>query len=337
SVLLDNYGVASTGREQAGLTASLDNPLHLNDFVTVTRRQSYGAHIGQKGSGSTSVFYSVPYGATLLSAGYAQSEYANTALAPGNVVLNLTGDTTTTFVKLDHVAWRGRVARVTLNAGLNLRDANNYINGQILTLSSRKLASIDLGLDISTRLAGGFATFDLGLSSGISGLGGLDDMPGLPSSAPHAQYYKTTFAASYLRPFRLAERAATFTSSISGQYSSETLYASDQISIGGIYSVRGFYLTSLGGDNGAVSRNEVSIQQPIGLGITLRPYLGIDAGWIDGHTNLGVSGTLVGAALGVSATRGSVLVDVFVATPLSKPSFAPKEDFTAFARLAAAF
>ena len=60
------------------------------------------------------------------------------------------------------------------------------------------------------------------------------------------------------------------------------MYGSEQMLVGGIYSVRGYDKNSLAGDNGIVVRNELAVRVPINAGgnfqCSIRPYLGLDWG-----------------------------------------------------------
>lgn len=336
----DNQGTESTGREQAALTASVDDLLDLNEYISVTRRQAVPDFDGE-GSSSENYSFNMPYGYALLSLGHSDSRYESTVTLPSGLDEQSAGDSRTDFARLDHVAWRDQSSRLNLSAMLTRKEFNNYFAGQLLEVASRKLAVADLGINFSTELLGGFVNLDLGYSRGLNELDALSDAHNLPGYAPRAQFNKYTYGLSYSHPFKLLGRNGLVSSALVGQHAEDALYGSEQISIGGIYSVRGFYNSSMAGDDGYYLRNEVSLQQPLGelfgFSTTLKPYLALDGGKVQSIAADTPEGTLVGGAAGVTLTAGSLLIDTFISRPFRDGGHVEDEGSTAFARLSYSF
>ncbi|WP_250490429.1 ShlB/FhaC/HecB family hemolysin secretion/activation protein [Caballeronia sp. INML2] len=124
-------------------------------------------------------------------------------------------------------------------------------------------------------------------------------------------------------PFAIASQPLRYVTTFHGQYTNDTLFYIDDLTIGSRYTVRGFDGEQmLAGEKGFFWRNE--LQAPIGkTGQTL--YAGIDYGRVFGPNTAFLAGTqLVGAVIGI---RGGVpskyagfSYDLFAGTPIYKPS-----------------
>jgi hemolysin activation/secretion protein len=212
----------------------------------------------------------------------------------------------------------------------------NYLEGELLDISSRRLTILDLEAGASTHLAGGALTLALDYERGLSAFGALRDTDGLPADAPRAQFGKLRYQAGYFFPFRAAGMDAEFSARIEGQRAQDPLYGSEQILIGGIYSVRGFSATSLSGDHGWFSRNELALRPVLSLAgqaLPLRLYAGVDLGAVSNRVAGAPSGRLAGIAAGVSGAWKQLSFDIFHARPLSRPDFLPSEGGRTWLRL----
>lgn len=324
SLSYDNQGTPSTGRHQTGLTLSYDNPLGFNDFVTVTHRESTPGDDRLRFSGSDSVTYSIPFGYSTASLGWSKSKYASTIALPSGLDLLSTGDTTTSFIKLDRVVYRDQTNRATLGATLTTKDSRNYLNDQYLQVSSRDLTVLDLDGSLSTRLLGGVLMIDAGLAQGLDTLGALSDAPNLPDTAPHAQFRKYKLGVNYQYPFAVFGQEASFSSQFAGQYAEDVLYGSEQMLIGSLYTVRGFVRNTLSGDHGYYWRNELSTRVPLRFGdqtISARAFIGLDYGEVSNRAPGAVQGRISGGAFGISASWRGATWEWFQTRPLSGPSW----------------
>jgi hemolysin activation/secretion protein len=322
---LDSMGTDSTGKTQAGLTTALDSPLHLNDFLSLTYRQGMPVSLGDHYSRLGSLIYSIPYGYTTASLAYSRSDYASTVTLPSGTVVPTEGDSAIGSLKLERVMFRNRDSRVTLSGGMTMKSSNNYLADQFLEVSSRNLTVADVSLNYTTGVLGGVATIEGGYSRGLDALGALNDADGLPGYAPRAQFRRYNYSASYALPFRAGWANGSFTSAIFGQHALTALYGSEQMLVGGIYSVRGFDETSLTGDNGLVWRNELSFRFGLpGLSqqTVLRPYLGFDWGRTRMREELTGTpeGALSGGTLGLVMNSGSFALELFNSRPVHVPS-----------------
>lgn len=328
SLSLDNQGSESTGKNQVGLSFMTDRLLGLNELLVLTHRESAPNDRARRSSVSDSFSVVIPWGYSTFSATKSRSTYVTAFNAPSGIELKAEGVSTSDALKLDHVIYRDQDTRVSLSGALTAKDSKNYLEGEYLEVSSRRLNVLDLGASISTVFLGGVLTLDGGFAKGLSLGGSLIDPPNLPDYAPRAQFRKYVYGAGYTRPFSVFGTVVTLSSQLSGQYTRQTLYGSEQFSIGGIYSVRGFSRNSLSANSGYYLRNELSVRPVVNIGsqaIPARFYAAIDTGEVSGSQFGTPEARLTGMALGMSVAWKAVSLDLSHARPLSSPSFLSRE------------
>lgn len=337
---VDNQGSESTGDVQTGLTVTADNLLGFNEMVSVTHRESTPGDPDRKHSRSDNLNISLPFGYTSLFLGISRSEYANPILLSSGLELIATGNSKTDNVRLDRVMYRDQSTRASLSTTLTTKKSENFLNGQFLGVSSRNLTILDLDGNLNTGFAGGVLTLDFGYARGLDAMGALSDPAGLPDWVPRAQFGKFKAGFHYARPFRLFGKDLSFTSQLSAQKAEDTLYGSEQISIGSLYSVRGFVRNTLSGDDGYYWRNEVSVRQPLVIGsetISTRIYAGYDTGEVRSRTAGIPEGRLAGMVIGLSANWRGATWDFFNTRPLTLPDTMIKESSQTWFRVAYSF
>jgi hemolysin activation/secretion protein len=172
----------------------------------------------------------------------------------------------------------------------------------------------------------------IGGTGGLPYFGALRDALGLPDYAARAEYMKWTGTLSYYRAFRFEGINLSINSTLTGQQSNRVLYGTEQITVGGIYAVRGFDRTTLAGDSGYVWRNDLSF--PLSFAgpwkgrfgaLSLRPYVGADLGeafssisGIPGYE--GPGGTLAGITLGTAIVLGQFNGELFYSKSVEHPA-----------------
>ncbi len=333
----DNQGASSTGRTQAGVSLSVDNPLDFNDQLFLTHRESLPGDADRRLARSDSLGYSIPFGYTTVSVSASRSSYVSMIRVPSGLELLSSGNNKNDSVRVDRVLYRDQDTRVSLAAALTTKKAKNYLDHQLLQVSSRKLTVVDVDASLNTGLFGGVLTLELGYAEGLNELGALDDPANLPVSSPHAQFTKLKYGVGYALPLRVFDRDASFTSHFSGQKADDALYGSEQIAIGGLYSVRGFVRNTLAGDDGFYWRNEFSVRQPVqiaGETINGRAYVGYDYGRVSNLAPNIPQGRMSGMVVGVSASWKGLTLDLFNTLPLSLPSNMKKESGQTWFRIA---
>ena len=332
----DNQGSDSTGKQQLGLSFSSDSALGFSEFIMATHRESLPLNAKDARSISDSLMVAVPYGYNTFTYNGSMSSYRSTLRAPSGLALLSDGDSSNHALSWDRLVYRNQSTRLNLTGTFTLKDTKSYLEGQYLGVSSRKLSVLDLDSALSTGWGPGVLGLSLGWSQGLKSAGALRDMAGLPDFAPKAQFRKIKYGASYFLPFRGLGRDWTLNSSLSGQQAKTTLYGSEQISIGSIYSVRGFVKGSLSGDSGYYLRNDLSTRSvftPAGQVLPVRWYVGVDMGSVRNRAAGVPQGALVGAALGASVNWKGANWDVSTTCPLATPQGMDKEGCQTWFRL----
>ena len=332
----DNQGSDSTGRNQVSLSLSADRLLGLNELLLLTHRRSQPDDAERRASESSSLNLIVPFGYATLSLSALRSAFVSTVQAPSGAALQFRGESQAGNIRLEQVLHRDRLSRWAVAAMLTMKESSNYLAGQYLRLSSRSLTVLDLDATGSSILLGGVATGSLGYARGLKLGGALHDADGLPDIAPRAQFGKFKLGLGYLMPFSIANADMQFSTQFNAQRAQDVLYGSEQVLIGGIYSIRGFRNNTLSGDHGWTSRNEVSMQPSLSLGpvtLPVRFYLGVDIGGVSNRAPDVPEGRLAGMAVGLSTSWAGVFIDLFNARRLSQPDFLPREASQTWLRL----
>lgn len=337
---LDNQGTKETGKNQAALSGIVDNLLGADDMLSAIHRESvFGDGHGRR-SESNSFNISVPYGYFLLSYALSYSTYESTVTLPSGVKEIADGTLRNQNALLDYVAYRDQDTRLSFSAGLTNKETKSYFSDQLLAVGSRTLTILDVDGGLSQAFGGGLLRASVGYARGLNNFDALDDPANLPGSAPHAQFEKYKYALSYDYPFVWRELPWSANSAIVGQHALDVLYGSEQLLIGGQYSVRGFVDTTLSGDNGYFWRNELSVQPHFevrGEAIGSRFYLGVDYGEVDNKAGDAPEGHLSGWGIGVELHWRDLTADVFNTRPISLPRGMQREGSQTWARLSYSF
>ncbi|SIT12664.1 ShlB/FhaC/HecB family hemolysin secretion/activation protein [Neptunomonas antarctica] len=336
----DNQGSKSTGEVQTGLTFTADNLLGFDDMFSATHRESTPGDSERKFSVSDSFNFSIPFGYTTVSLATSYSRYASTILVPSGQELIASGNNRSDSLQIDRVMYRDQSTRVLLSGSITGKNARNYLDNQFLGVSSRRLTVLDIDANLSTDFAGGLLSLDLGYAQGLSVGGALKDPDNLPDWAPRAQFKKIKAGFNYNRPFRLFDEKISFTSQLSAQKAHSAVYGSEQISIGGLYSVRGFVNNSLSGDDGYYWRNELSVRKPITIGgevLSARFYAGYDLGEVSSQVDDVPQGRLSGMVVGISTNWRGASLELINTRPLSLPDTMTKESNQTWFRVAYSF
>ncbi len=283
----DNSGQKSTGTGQINANVNLDNPLHLADQWSLsTSRNSDFRKSHQSRSLSANV--TVPYGYWLFSYQYAWNDSFQ-SIPTGSQTYRYTGDSQTHRLAINRSVYRDGKQKLALDMGLTRRRTTNLLAGETLSISSPTLSTINLGVNYSTVLAGSYITFNPVVNHGLQTLGATKDDPRFPD-APRSQFRKFSLSASYFMP---VTDSIYYLSSIYGQTTPDNLYASERLSLGGQYSVRGFKEQYLTGNRGGYWRNELNWR------VSALPALGelaltgaLDTGWLQKKPDKSTAETL---------------------------------------------
>lgn len=319
----DNHGQKSTGKTQAGLRVNIDNPFKLNDLLSVSYRRSLPFTQNKQDSYSTNLIYAVPFGYQLLSLSASRSNYDSTLSLIGGD-LHASGITNNYNLNLERLFWKEGNSQLRANISFTHKDNENFLEDLKLDVSSRKLSILDFGLAYSTYIGDASVRANVSASHGLKALSALNDEENLPNWAPKAQFTKYNYGLSIFKPLNINSYKFSLSSQISGQISQDTLYGSEQFSIGSNYSVRGFNESSLSGDEGFFIKNDFSYDKSIFLNnfnAFTRTFVGVDYGNVKNQFDNKIIGDLTSISLGSSLFIGPWKLDLLVTQPVNYPSY----------------
>ncbi|WP_319542104.1 ShlB/FhaC/HecB family hemolysin secretion/activation protein [uncultured Pseudodesulfovibrio sp.] len=321
----DNLGGLSTGRHQGAVTASLDHPLWLNDYLNFTHREALFEDWKYHDSESDSLYYSLPFGYYGIQLFYSSSSYRS-PLETSTRTLVARGTNETFRGELDWVAYRDQNQKLSTLIAINTKNSRNYLDDEFLRISSRKLTTLDVDANWFSRFPGVIVNAGVGWSKGLTAFGALKDVDDAPTSSPQAQGAKFRYSAGVTVPFDIFNQAMTFSSQLSGQYALVPLYGSEQMTIGSFYTVRGFNKNSMSGDRAFYVRNEIttSLPQIPFTDITPRPFIAFDMGRIEQFKTT-KDAELSGAALGVRFSGKYASGELSAAKSIAVPTSIDRE------------
>ncbi|MBS0906626.1 ShlB/FhaC/HecB family hemolysin secretion/activation protein [Pantoea dispersa] len=333
SLGFDNSGQKSTGTGQLNASLTGNNLLGLADrwFVSGGRSSAFSEW---RDAQSLQAGVSVPYGYGLLDYSYSWSSYHSSFMNNGFTWLS-NGDNVAHRLNGSWVLFRNGDIKTGVQLGLNHYSSHNFLNNTLLQSSSRKITSLQLGLNHTQKIFGGVATLNPTFSRGMPWFDAESD-DGKNGDLPKAQFRKWSLSGSFQRPLT---NNLWWLSSVYGQWSPDRLYGSERLTLGGESSVRGFKEQYLSGDAGGYLRNELNYN------LFTLPVIGevsalvaVDGGWIQSDTqNRESTGTLWGSAVGLS-TRGRYFYTQYtVGMPLSYPGHLQPDHVSIYARVGLVF
>lgn len=325
----NNSGQKSTGEEQLSVSLTGENFFKLLDQWSLRATKS-AAIINSKDSESLYLGVDLPLGYWNLGYRTSYSNYITTFSNQG-FTFDSSGKTNSHDAELKWLFYRDDVSKSALKAIISHRREKNYILGNLLEAGSRNLSSASLAWDHSTRLGGGFMSLSPKVSLGTDWFGG-ERTQSQDDSLPTAQFIKGSLAGSYTYPIT---QSLSLSSTIFAQWSNDTLYGSERLSIGGEYSVRGFKGTSISGDEGYYWRNDINYhfgQWPyIGL---LSTQLALDTGTIvEDSQDAYERGSLFGSSVSLKTQAKYASSSLTFGFPIEAPSRLSADDYVVYYRV----
>lgn len=241
SIGWDTQGQTVTGVRRLRASGEYDDLLSLNDSW------SFG-YSGSLSSNALAATFSVPFGYWTLSNSASYSEQDTPVSVLADVVSRSVNET----IALDRVFYRDANLVVHVNQSLNWYWNQRYINEA--KLEAQWLGWERTGIVIERYFDTARFSFDAGVSIGTPGLARTNDPGDIASDAAHARFTKIDATVTYLQSL---PKNFSLIVTATGQYSADSLYSANQITIGGWDSVRGFRDANVSGDTGFYGRAEL--------------------------------------------------------------------------------
>jgi len=175
-------------------------------------------------------------------------------------------------------------------------------------------------LNWSRQLSAGSIVLNLGLSKGTRWFDAVVDPGDLAPDMPRAQSIKYKFSLYSTKYLSLFDKPVAWMAALTSQYSKDALYGSEQISIGGLYTIRGFQRQTLTGNSGFYLRNDLIFTFPKKIiNGTVKQYIGFDVGSVDAGSSAFDAGSLAGTAIGLKYYIKNMSADLVYTQPVYKP------------------
>ena len=256
----DNLGNKFTGVQRTNFSANFDNLLFLNDNLNLNYSTNLDDESQIKDIKSFSSSFSIPFKYNTFSYDFSRSEFKGQNSGQ-NASSTLTGFSQSNKFTLDRVLLNQTNLRLSTNASLTEKSSASYLNGDKISTSERRLSILNLGFAASSYINNTTSIYlNPSYSKGLKIMNAKKDLSDISNITPKAQFDVFKLYANFSKKFTLPKINAptTFVSEFSGQYAKQTLFGSEQFSVGGYYSVRGFRESYINGDSGYYLRNKIN-------------------------------------------------------------------------------
>jgi len=312
---LDDAGSTGTGKQQAGATVWADNLLGINDLLSVGVNSDGSAERG-KGTHGYNASWSAPLGNWRFSTSTYGSRYAQ-IIRGNNEDFSSTGRSRSVDLAIERLIARGQSYRTGMELRVAQRHSRSFVEEVELQGQRRRTTSAELALLHRQYLGSLQADLRLAHRRGLPWLGGDDDAPGRDREAPTFRYGITVLDIGVGAPLLQGPRPIYWNSALRYQWTSDPLYGSEFISIGGRYTINGFDgELMMGGATGGYWRNSLAFS----LHRRFSPYAGVDVGHIATNAAQGIAGgNMSGVHVGARGQAVGLDWDAFVGFPLDAP------------------
>jgi len=253
----DNYD--GTHASKMSGSVAYDNVLGLNDYSSLRVRKDTDFD-GDNYNQNISFNEVIPFGRWTYSLLFSKLTYQNT-LDLENSSVESRGVSKSWYLNADRLLHRTSSSRLSMATSLRHRDTRNYINDIFIDVSSRKTSVLNVGINGRWNLGGLRISSALNVNKGLEIFDAEKDPSTLNDQAPKAQFLSYDARLNFDAALKLGDLRTNLSTSISGQYTRDTLYGSDFFTVGGFGSVRGVN-ASAAASRGVVMRNQWSILLP---------------------------------------------------------------------------
>lgn len=324
-VTLDNSGNPQLGRAQFGFSGVLDDPLGINDLLSVNLNSNLQHMSADQRSLSGALHYGVPWGYNLFSLAAQGARYAQPVQLTTAVVVS-SGQSAGFELRWDRTLYRDQSSKFGVSAALTGRRARSFYDDVELLVQSRRNSFAALGASYKRLLQRAVIDAELTLRQGIGAFGAEPDYD---AESAHGltlrpRLWNLSLAVELRDLFARDDAAGALrvdlSSRLLAQSTNDRTIALDQFGIGTRGTVRGFDgRATLVAESGFAWRNEFIVPFNAGSQL-LQAYLAIDVGKVWGPSAGALIGRgLAGTALGLRAQWPRLMLDVAIAAPLYEP------------------
>lgn len=267
----DNNGQFETGRETGHVMLRADDALGLLDLWSVEYDHSLVGDAGSRGTQFISANGSIPFGPWTVFGGWWMSNDVYHIQSLGDDY-RLAGRRKDFQIGVSRVVTRNRIGITTLQAGFEQKSFQSTINKVRLETQSARQVMFFAQASESLKALGGVWYVTIGMNFMVDALGTYSAFLQPQAEDPHTDYVKPIIDIDGYRPIGWG---LFWHGSLHGEYATRNQFSTQQMQLGGPYSVRGFLSQVLLGNQGLYMRNDVSrVIAPANLGPQCGPYSG---------------------------------------------------------------
>ncbi len=317
----NNYGTKKTGKYQLYTTVNYENPFNINDIVNLNLNTTDNVIKNNNNTLGASLSYSFPIYRALFNFDYAYSNYKQLNKDEFNDNFQSDGNNHNFGLGVTYKLFHSKRNTFEIYSDIENKKSNNFLNDTKLELQSYSLNILSMGIKHSY-LGDSYDYYSKWTVS--KGLSGTENF-----ARQETDFLKYVLDVAYNKYFE-TENSFKFTSLLRAQYSTNYLFGTEEISMGGIYSVRGFNDTGLSGNTGFYVRNELTPTYTFDR-VNISPYIAFDYGYVAEDKN-NIYGTILGGTIGSRIVWKDINFDIFYSTPLKDSEFT-NEDSASFVGL----
>ena len=314
---VDDTGAKGTGKRQAGLQFGWDNLFGLNDIFSIGTNTDI-EHNSSLGTQGNNFSYSIPYGYWTATVSGSDSTYHQRVIGAVQSFMS-SGKSQNLETKINYLFYRDQFSKSSVQFRTAKRWSHAYIDDTEILVQKRNTTLAEIALIHKHNLGAAQLDTTLAYRWGAPWFGAQDDAANLSVNNPRYRYSLQTLDSTLSLPFSYRNRPLNYTATVRVQNTNTALFASEWLSMGNRWTVRGFDgEAALGAEKGFFMRNELVI--PI-TQTRQSVYLGVDFGKVYGANTVNLVGNkLAGIVLGWrgGALKG-VSYDAFVSSALYKP------------------
>jgi hemolysin activation/secretion protein len=303
---IDNYGEDVTGKLQGSIEFDIDNILSLNDQFSVFLNTT-DKHVQTENSKGSGCQYLMPIGGKITTIlRYKKSTYKQLIHALINDY-EAKGEISTYSFDLKYKLFHNQKNSVNIGTIISHERDKNYIDDTLIEVSSYNISKVSMNLGYLYRTDDFYSYISF---TYVKGNTWFDDFN--PTDLDE-HFSLFTVDISMMKQFSFL----TYTLNTHYQHSNYQLFSTDQISIGGPYSVRGYKEEGLNGNTGYYARNEFSknLRSKLFNFFDQTYFLAFDSGWIEKEQNVNY-GKLLSYSIGAKYQKDSFSTEVYYAIPV---------------------
>lgn len=259
-VTYDNSGNKETGERIDTLTYSQNNLFGINDTFYISRSSSDFDKKRDKlgGNDAVNANLTIPFlDVNALSLSYTKASYFfwTPDVTTGSRI-QISGVTEAKTINLSRTFHESEKYKLNAYAAISDNDNRLYIDHSKITSGSRRASLLTIGATNTFNFKNASLVLVPSYNKSLNIMHSQKDSNNLASTDPHAEFQTFALNGNYMHSFEIDETPAYYNLVFNAQTSDKALYGADQISAGGLYSVRGFKEGAISGDSGYNLRNE---------------------------------------------------------------------------------